>query len=329
MYNLYLISLCSLFSFINWCPTKSDHNTIEKGKVISTTHFNILFAPDMSNRVNPQLYKRPLNDADILSIITNDLYPTILRFKRAENQKDKLMIDFINKELINQYSVNTDKLLIDFGKFGNQNERIDYILERNGVKQTLKKDITDMTIEFTRINNLAIKHNVGADIWNYLNQNIDGNRVLSPERPLKFNNNIYENNYRNILILPTDGYIEPDTFNKGYDLSKNTIDSFRKAFLKSEENDMQEFLKKNKKFQLNPVKNEHLKHLEILVMELYDRSLSKGGSATIHPTDIEIIKLLWTTWLQQSNVERFELHSYASSKNEAEKIILNFIGISK
>jgi hypothetical protein len=64
-------------------------------------------------------------------------------------------------------------------------------------------------------------------------------------------------------------------------------------------------------------------------LELYDRSLTKAGAASIHPTDMEIIKLFWSDWLQRSGVRRFEFHPIAGSKDEVEKMILNFLEINK
>ncbi|HVI46209.1 MAG TPA: hypothetical protein VM802_15140 [Chitinophaga sp.] len=324
MRNLHLTGFIALLAALGCRAPQRDHENVpDTGSVFTITHFNILFAPDMSNRVDTERYKRPLNDVNILSIVTSDLYPSILRFKRSENQKDKLRIDFINRGLINQYAVNTDKLLIDFDRFANQKERINYI------RQTLKKDEDEMTMEFTRVNGLAVRQNFGADIWSYLNQGIDDKRVLFSEKPVRLDHNTYVNTYRNILIMPTDGYIEAGIFGKGVDLGQNTVARFREAFSNSGETSMQQFLDSNKQFQIRPVNNAYLKDLEILVMELYDRSLSKQGAATVHPTDMEIIKLLWTKWLQQSGVKRFELHPFASSRDEAEKTILNFMGITK
>jgi hypothetical protein len=293
------------------------------------THYNLTFAADLSNRVNPGLYRRPLNDVEVLKILTGDLYPSILRCRRSENQKDKLRIDFINKGLINQYQVNTDKLSIDFGRFPNQNARIDYIMERNQVKRTLKKDVINMVSEFNRINMLATRQNFGADIWTYLNEGLDNAMVIPDEKPRIDEGNTYVNAYRNILILTTDGYIEAGIYDQGFDLSKKTIDRFREAFLASGENDMSSFFRKNKQFRIKPVHNEKLKNLEILVMELYDRSRSKVGAATVHPTDMEIIKLFWTDWLRESKVARFELHPFANSREEAEKMILDFLNVEK
>jgi hypothetical protein len=317
MNKFLLAALISLFS----CPINPPAKT-------TITHFNITFAPDLSNRVDPNLYKRPLNDVDILKIVTNDLYPSILRYRRSENQKDKLLIDLVNKGLINQYQINTDKLLIDFGRFKNQNERINYIMER-GVQRTLKKDAVEMVNEFNRVNTKAASQNFGADIWTYFNQGIDERIVLKPETFPGDQGETYVNNYRNILILTTDGYIEAGIFNKGFDLSKKKIDAFRNAYLLSGETDLNTFFKKNNQLHIRPVHNEALKNLEVLVMELYDRSLSKTGSATIQPTDMEIMKLFWADWLQASKVKRFELHTIANSKAEAEKVVLNFLGINK
>ncbi|WP_184548329.1 hypothetical protein [Mucilaginibacter sp. FT3.2] len=293
------------------------------------THYNITFAADLSNRVNASLYRRPLDDAQILGLLTSNLYPSILRSHRSENQKDKLRIDFINKGLINQYKVNTDKLTIDFGRFPNQNARIDYIKERNNVKQTLRKDLTSLVSEFQRVNKAAEHQNFGADIWTYLNEGMDNAAVLPDEKSIADENNTYTNSYRNVLILTTDGYIEAGIYDKGFDLSKKTVDRFRDAYLASGEAEMANFFKKNKQYRIKPVQNDNLKNLEILVLELYDRSRSKVGAATVHPTDLEIIKLFWSNWLKESKVRRFELRPMANSKNEAEKIILDFLNVEK
>lgn len=317
MNKFLLAGLITLFCATSTPPAKT-----------TITHFNITFAPDLSNRVYPNLYKRPLNDVDILKIITGDLYPSILRYRRSENQKDKLFIDLINKGLISQYQINTDKVLIDFGRFRNQNERINYIMER-GVQRTLKQDEAGMVNEFNRINTKAASQNFGADIWTYFNQGIDERIVLKAEPLPNDQGETYVNSYRNILILTTDGYIEAGIFNKGFDLSKKKIDAFRDAYLLSGEADLASFFRKNTQLHIRPVHNETLKNLEVLVMELYDRSLSKTGSARIQPTDMEIMKLFWTDWLKSSKVKRFELHTCANSKDEAEKIVLNFLGVNK
>jgi hypothetical protein len=294
-------------------------------------HYNITFAPDLSNRVKPGLYPRPLNDVNVLDVLISDLYPAILKTGRFQDQKDKLQVDFINKGLINQFKVRTDLLQIDFGSFANQNARINYILDRKHPAKTFKKDSAQMVGEFTRINTLAGKHTYGADIWSYFNAGIDQNNALGAENPYtsEDDDQTYQDGYRNILILTTDGYIEAGIFNKGYDLSQSRIKNFRKAYEASGEKNLQAYFAKHKEFRIRPVQNPNLKNLEVLVMEMFDRSLSEAGTATVHPSDMEILSLFWTDWLKQSGVKRFSLQPCAASRSDAEKAILNFLGVRK
>ncbi len=123
----------------------------------------------------------------------------------------------------------------------------------------------------------------------------------------------------------TDGYIEAGIFGKGYDLSQSKVEAFRNAFLKSKESNLSVFLSKNPAFKIKPADNPFLKSLEVIVLEIYDRSLSKTGAATKHPTDMEVMKLIWSDWLKSSGVKRFELKSIATSKEEAVKYVMDFI----
>ena len=113
-----------------------------------------------------------------------------------------------------------------------------------------------MVTEFNRINTTAAGQNFGADIWTYLNEGINDELVLPAEKPLEDEGITYINDYRNVMILTTDGYIEAGIYGKGFDLSKKTIDRFRDAFLLSGETDMETFFKKNKQFRIKPVHNE-------------------------------------------------------------------------
>jgi len=64
------------------------------------THYNIIFAPDLSNRLNTKLYPKPVSDAQIVSSILKKIFPEILRIKRLDRQMDKFSVDLINKGLI-------------------------------------------------------------------------------------------------------------------------------------------------------------------------------------------------------------------------------------
>jgi hypothetical protein len=149
-----------------------------------------------------------------------------------------------------------------------------------------------------------------------------------------FNKKVYTSQYRNIMILLTDGYIEAGMFgkkacasgNQCYYLSGQKIKEFRNAFKKSGSNDINAFFQKSN-FGLVPANNKNLKDLEVLVLQMEDRSLDKAGNATVHPTDMEIMQVFWADWLKKSGVKRFELRPLMGSEAEAEKEILSFMGI--
>ena len=304
---------------------------ITSPKHYESVNFNITFVPDLSNRLNQNLYPRPLNDVQILSSLLKNIYPNILKNDRDDYQTDKFSVDFINKKLINIYHANPSKMTIDFGQFGdNQAKRIGYILSRPGFEHNnLGLDIKSMENEYKRVNTIASKQYYGADVWTYLNEGIDDHQiVLKADPPLKDDEgNVYVKKYRNILILLTDGYIEAGIYNKGFDLSQKYINNFRNAFLKSGEQDLKKFFNKNKQYRIKSVNNPNLKNLEILVLELYDRSTNKNGEAAIHPTDMEIIKLFWSDWLKQAGVKHCEFFPTMKSPKEAENVIMNFLNI--
>lgn len=283
-------------------------------------HYNLIFAPDLSNRLNTKLYPKAVNDADIVQGVMDKIWPDILRFKRDDGQLDHYSVDFMNKGLIGLYKINTEVLSVNFQSFDRQNDRINYILSRNNVPRTLPKDISSFMGEYRKFNSKAALSNNGADIWTYFQSGID-NRIILSDLPA----GRVTHKFRNIMILMTDGYIEAGIYNKGYDLSSSKVASFRTEFLKSKGNDMAAFLAKNPKFKINPANNPFLKDLEVIVMEMYDRSLSKTGAATKHPTDMEIMKVIWTDWLRSSGLKRFELKPVAGNKAEAVKYILDFL----
>jgi hypothetical protein len=283
-------------------------------------HYNIVFVPDLSNRLDKGMYPKAVNDVDLVEGVLKKIWPDILRLKRDQGQKDHYRIDFLNKGLIGIYNINTNVLNIDFQIFDKQINRINYIMSRNSVTNSLPKDINNFIYEYRKFNNKAAKSNNGADIWTYFQSGID-NRVVLPE----IKEGLITHKFRNILVLMTDGYIEAGIYNNGYDLSASKISDFRKAFLKSNEKSMQSFLSKNTKFKIRPANNSFLNNLEVIVIEMYDRSLSKTGAATKHPTDMEIMKTIWTDWLEKSGVKRFELKPISINRVEGVKYVLDFI----
>lgn len=317
MKNLKLIPI--LFLLINCRSSSVEKEGIEvvseSPTSFSTEHFNITIASDLSNRLNDKKYPKAVSDVEIISVLANNIYPTILTHKRSMNQKDQFRIDFINKQQISVYKVNTMLMEINFNKFKTQAERIKYL------RKSYQNDKLNFVKEFARIHESAKDESFGSDIWTYLQQGINNFSVIKDVSK----GNIM-NKHRNILILLTDGYIETRYKNPGYELTGKRINEFRNEYLKSGDKNIESFFKRNQKYKINYLSNPLLQDLEILVLELYDRTETTSG-ATVHPTDLEIIKLIWHDWLVSSNAKRVELHSKFSNKEEAKKVIMKFIGI--
>jgi hypothetical protein len=297
-----------------------------------TVHYNVVIAPDLSNRVDNRLYNKPVDDSVIVNALIDNI-PVLLKNNGRETfQRDKFRVDFVNRKLINTYNVDAKKMLIDFAIFGrDQQKRIDYV-NGNGM-HSLAKDAKILKSVFSRIENLARSQTYGADIWSYFNDQIDANVVDLKEDVMEYDNTKYTNKYKNVMVMLTDGYIEAGLDgekacqgNRCYYLSSKRIQEFRAAFLKSGEPNIEKFFIDND-YGLVPVNNKYLKDLEVLVLELYDRSLSKGGSATVIPKDKEIIELFWKDWLVKSGVKRFELHFTASSQNEVHDVLSRFLSV--
>lgn len=330
MKSKFLIFLIGIL-FFNCSSDKGSEQL--KTTTYEIEHFNFIIAPDLSNRTNNDIRSKPIKDEIIISKILDNIYPKILGHKRSENQKDIFRFSFINQGLINQYQINTSSLEIDFSKFTSQLDRINYIKDRSNNK--LSKDIKNFKSEFDKIYLEAKKNNFGADIWSYLNY-LDNSLInLTLDQTRTYDSTlIFTNRYRNILILLTDGYIEAGlygeegclTTNQCYYLSSKRIQSFRNDYLKSGYSDLKKFFIE-KKYGIIPVNNSILNNLEILVLEINDRSLDIAGNARIFPTDYDIIELFWSDWLTKSGVKNFKIKKIFSSETDAEKEIFSFVGI--
>ncbi len=297
-------------------------------------HYNIIVAPDLSNRIDNKVHPKPVSDEDIIKSLFSNV-DNILKFgNRSSEQKDKFSFVFTSNRLVSSLGINRDLLSLDFSSFENQKGRIDYINSREEfAKNGLSENIEYLINECNDIYNNARAKQGGADMWSFLNSSIDATVSETEIKKLDFVDYKVNSRHKNILIIFTDGYIENGLVlkygsgysnNMTYDLPQSTINKFRQDYLRSNTSDMKKFFDENQ-YGIIPVKNEYLKNFDILVMELYDRSLDKHGAAKVHPTDADIIKLFWSDWFEKSGVKSYELHTCVSSQRTAEDIILNFI----
>ncbi len=327
-----IIFLCVVLTICGCGSSSSKSN--EKDKVTGIYHYNITIAPDLSNRVNMKIHPKPIEDHKIISL-TLDLVEKILHAgHRDTDQKDSYSVSFINQGLIHEYDVDQNKLRIDFSEFKTQSKRMDFIKERHDYADCgLKNNVDNFKGECGNLYDKAIRRPFGADLWSFFQNTIDDTTVKSADSPFDYADQKFQNRFRNVLVLLTDGYIECGlseegalglSKNQSYDLGQSRIKKFRNAFKSSGMTDMKAFFDKNN-YGIVPVKNKYVEDLHVLVLEMYDRSLTLSGNATIHPTDADIMELFWTDWLTHSKVKNFELHRCFPNERKAKQIVKKFI----
>ena len=314
---------------------KNGANISEKNEKISnsrvTQHFNMVIVPDLSNRVTKP---KPVDDLDIIESILNDISSIYLKSQnRRIGQKDQFQVLLTNQSLINSLDAKMDNLRIDFSKFQRQRNRIEYI---TGVNRTynLKSDIVRFKNELKEAYSNAKNNVKGADVISFF-KSLD-KATIKPKGEIKNlrteDGRVIYQEYRNVLILLTDGYIEADMYSKTYNedniypnLSEKRINSFRKDYLKNGKGRTMKQFFKDLGYGITPVDNPLLSEVEILVLELDDRSKNANGNASSEISDDDIIKLFWTDWLTKSGVKKFELHSTANSISDIKYHIKNFL----
>jgi|GEM_PF-435015 len=318
--NIYIFITITLLTLTSCLPNNGQE------KVATKTHFNIYIVSDLSNRVNNILYPKPIQDTVIISAYIKNFDSVLHLGNRLINQKDRLQYQVVNNEFYNLMPTGiTDNLKIDIARFdneGKQARRIEY------VKKSMAGDLNRMSGDIDQFYDSAAKHQYGADIWTYLNNFSPSNSINKSDTATVFNldeNQTIHNKISNIIFLFTDGYIEAGLYNKGYDLGQKMVNVIRDEYHKSRMHNLDQFLDAHPEYSIKPLTNNELKKVNIIVMEAYDRSLSKSGAATTHPTDTEILKAVWKQWMQKSGVPIFELHPYVNSIQEANAIFYKFL----
>lgn len=306
--------------------------------VFDEVHYNITIAPDFSNRLDTTLYPRPLSDMAIVDGLIDAFYPDIVTYHLAKNmagmrktgQNDVLRVDFINQKMLGNYKL--ADMQLDLARFGkNQAARIQYLTNQS--TDNLEQNQQKFKQSYSALNDAVSQENIKADVWSYFKNGIKNNMLDNHIDSFMDKKGKSMNRYQacNVLVLLTDGYVEAGLYgqehcqgNKCYFLDSKTVENFRTAFKKSGSSDIKAFFQQQG-YGIIPVENPLLKNLNVLVMEMYDRSIDSTGRALHHPSDWEILQLFWDDWLTKSGVKSHRLLSTASSQQEAMRHVQDFL----
>lgn len=259
----------------------------------STENLNISFLLDLSDRISPTKYPNSAMEyyqRDVAYIKSvSEAFNTHLKGKKVRQMNDKIQLYF-DPEPRNP-NINS----ISNG--------LKYVLNRNNVTLNKLNEIEESyNKKPQKIYDLAIADNkyVGSDTWRFFKTKVQDYCI--------------EDNYRNILVILTDGYIyHEDTKIKEDNLTSYITPRFiRDAKLnnKNWESKITE-----KQYGFIPVAKD-LSNLEILVLGL--------NPSKTNPYEEEILKKYWSDWFNNMKVGRYQIKSTALPSN-MDKIIKDFI----
>lgn len=289
-------------------------------KEVMIKDYNIIIAPDLSNRINMMKYPKPLHDTLLIREVIDHADDLLKLNDRSSGQSDIYKIDFINRGILNSSTFDPKKMTIDFSQFGSkQLDRSNYIREK------LNSDKQEFIYEVNRVYDYSLQNQTGADVWNYFNETIKTSLVdVSPQFLNETTNAIVNKKNTNVVLLLTDGYIESANQGKGYKLGPEMIEKIRKAFNASGQSELQEFIAQDSSYAINKT-NFNLKDANIFIAEMVDRSLDRYGVSKVQPTDFQIIKVIWEKWLKDSGASNVKVIQAVNTKQQFYKEFEQFL----
>ncbi|WP_299311422.1 hypothetical protein [uncultured Aquimarina sp.] len=298
-YNYILIVLSVLVIYsCSKDPRTEKIETVKKANIIKVEdNLNISFLLDLSDRIDPKKYPNPameyyVRDAEYIKSVIGG-FDNLLRAKKVRSMDDKIQLYF-EPEPLNQ-------------EINNLSHNLKFQINKNNVSMKLLKKIVDAySTQPIEIYNLAIKDDkyVGSDIWKFFKNKVEHYCI--------------EEDYRNILVILTDGYIyHKDSKQKAKNLTTYlTPQDIRDFRLTSP--DWKEKIEKEG-FGFIPATDD-LSNLEILVLGINPDKKS--------PYEEDIIKTYWKNWFTAMKVKRFQMLN-ADLPSNLDKIIKDFILLNK
>lgn len=278
---------------------------------VTIKDFNVLFAPDLSNRINVALYPKPVHDTVLLNAALDKIRHFCFLNHRKTGQQDIYKLDFINKGVLSQQAVQAGEMEINLRQFKNE-----AVQRSNYFRHNLQPDTEKFKKNVGLLYDYASAHPSGADVWNYFNETIHTSLLQVPrEEVVRTKDKIVFKTNKNVAVLLTDGYIESANKGQGYLVNGETINKIRKDYKASGAQDLEQFIRANRIYAINKT-SKSLSGLNVLVCEVLDRSLDSNGAATVQPTDFQILEILWTQWLQESGCENVQVVKAVKTSGE-------------
>ncbi|MDQ8012585.1 MAG: hypothetical protein REI96_09060 [Flavobacterium nitrogenifigens] len=292
--TLLKISMSLLLVLFFSCKEETKTESQETStKSSASENYNISILVDLSDRIslkknpNPtmEIYQRDLGYIKSVS----EAFTEHLKSKRMRQIDDKMQL-FFNPEPENSKINSISKDL-----------RIT-VNKNNASKELLNSINTTYSSKTSKIYESAIKDDkyIGSDIWNFFDSKVQDQCI--------------DKNFRNILIILTDGYM----FYEGTEIKDGNLSSYlTPQLIKQNGLNKNDWQKKFDSENFGFIKvDTDLSNLEVLVLGI---NPSKNN-----PFEEKVIKAYWTKWLSEMKIKHFEIKN-ADLPSNMDKIIKDFI----
>lgn len=239
------------------------------------TNLNLLVVPDLSARIKASETCGTCNNPDQVkndTILLNHIWDTFKDAVRLKlNAKDRMVLDVTDGGQAGSiFRTIADDFIFDLSTKKESNNAMYF--QKQGDK--FRKSVDSLY-------KLAVVNPLGADYWYYFNRNLAH----------QMKRNTLFDDYRNILIIITDGYLEAKS------IEYTGREELRKAICRDNKNgkNLSEiFIEHHLKITPCDV---DLSNLEILIIEVNERKEPKIVC------DFDILKKYWTDWFKSMKVK--------------------------
>jgi hypothetical protein len=251
---------------------------------------NLIVVPDLSGRINDETNNPGQISNDTL--LLNQIWRSFESVSRLKiNSADRLIVDVAGgNQAAGQFRSVADQLIFDLSQFKDKSNKL-FFQARNNQFQT----------HIAELYHLAQQNPQGADYWSYFNHDLKRNIRAST----------LFTNYRNGLIILTDGYLEAQTkeatgtalYTGSYVQRLSVFNKLRAGHPVTDAIS-----------DITPIMDcsDHFRDLEVLVLEVNPRHhlSAQEPKDPGTPRDFDILRKLWSDWFKKLEVKNSGDHFF-------------------
>jgi len=259
---------------------------------------NIIVVPDLSGRINDEVNNPSQAKND--TVLLNEIWKSFEASTRLKmNSQDRLILDVTGgNQAQGSFRSIANNMIFDLSNFKDKSNKLFFAKTGNQFQDNV-----------ARLYEMAKVDPQGADYWSYFNHDL--------KRNLKTSTLFTE--YRNLLIILTDGYLEAQTnkttgiafYTGGY---KQRLTAFNKLKAGQPITDALA--------EISPIMDcsDHFGNLEVLMLEVNGRHGISPQEPVDQgtPRDFDMLKKLWTDWFRKLEIKNASADFFHERLNATE-----------